>query len=160
MTSKRSSSSPKTGTANGSSPIPNWKTSWSGSAASINSSTRPSWKTRRIFRSQIGRPAGFAVEPAFTVRGHAAPFYFGRCGCYSVCQKFFPILDIHKSPLIPSCHLMGNMIDCLEKNPGGSHGKSYQEHPPPFQGGDSGKDQDNGRILAGAKMVGRLECPG
>ena len=42
--------------------------------------------------------------------------------------------------LIPSCFLMSNMIDCSKNYQGGSHGKDYQEHPPPFQGRDSGKD--------------------
>ncbi len=40
--------------------------------------------------------------------------------------------------LIPSCHLMSNMVDCPKNFQGGSHGKSYQVHRPPFQGGDSG----------------------
>jgi hypothetical protein len=68
--------------------------------------------------------------------------------------------DCQACPLIPSCVLMSNMIDCSKNYQGGSHGKSYQEQPPPFQRGDSGKDQGNSRILAGAKMAGYLECPG
>ena len=63
-----------------------------------------------------------------------------------------------KRHLIPSCVLMSNMIDCSKNYQGGSHGKSYQEHPPPFQRGGSGKDQGNGGILASAKMAGYLEC--
>jgi len=85
-------------------------------------------------------------------------------GVASIIDAVLPRVGQERGPSLGEYFLyavFNRMVDACSKNlKGGSYGKDYQEHRPPFQRGDSGKDQDNSGILAGAKMAGYLECPG